>query len=100
MAHRALMVSMALLASAFTAPAIAEPLEVVITVTAHKAGAPMTRALRHRVALAVEQVCGSYATVERDEWYVMDGCYKQAWHSVARQYAALEGDGAIRLAAR
>ena len=66
-------------AAALATPAIAEPRSATLTVTPADFGSAAARArLSRRVAVVIEQVCGSYATIEPYEWPNMDGCWQAA----------------------
>jgi hypothetical protein len=56
--------------------------------------------MKHRIAVAVEEICRSYAVVESYQWPEVDACRKEAWASARRQLAALAGEGRIALSSR
>jgi hypothetical protein len=87
----------ALLAASLMAPARAEDPEHTVIVVVDRASHAL---LKHRIAVAVEEVCRSYATVEAYQWPEIDACRKVAWASASRQLAALSGTGEIRLSSR
>jgi len=90
----------ALLATGLIAPAQAEQPENTAYVIVDKSALASRKLMKHRIALAVEQVCGSYATIETYQTPEVDACRKEAWASARRQMAALSGPGEIRLSAR
>ena len=93
---------MALLAAGLVAPAQAEDASHTAYVIVDKSARASKALMRHRIAVAVEQVCGSYSTIESYQVPELDACRKQAWASAGRQLAAMspESEGRIALAAR
>lgn len=72
-----------------------------VTVSLPVSGAAESdRQFRHRIADSVEEVCGSYAAVEHDQWREIDQCRKVAWANVERQLAELKATGSERLATK
>jgi UrcA family protein len=66
-------------AAAFATPAIAQPPSATLTVTPADFGSATARArFDRRVAVAIEHVCGSYATIEPYQWPNMDRCWQAA----------------------
>ena len=93
--------ALALTATAATARPLPERIEVVIKVTASdRADAAGHQRLMRKVSLAAEQVCGSYAAVEYQQWDRIEQCRAEAFRSVDRQLAAMKQPGIVRLAAR
>jgi UrcA family protein len=90
----------ALLAASLVTPAQAEDPEHTAIVIVDRTARPSHALLRHRIAVAVEEVCGSYSTIESYQWPEVDACRKVAWASANRQLAALPGSGEIRLSSR
>lgn len=97
-----LIAAAAFAASATVATAAQAPAnEVVITVTAtDRADAAGQRVLMRKVAMATEQVCGSFATVEYAQWDGVERCRAEAMKSVDQELAAMKAPGTIRLATR
>lgn len=94
----------ALLATGVAAPVQAQnqPSQATAYVTVDKAARASHALLKHRLAVAVEEVCGSYAAIEPYQVPELDACRRQAWASANRQLAAMSssGDGRIVLATR
>lgn len=90
----------ALLAASFIAPAQAEDNSNSVTVIVDRAARASHALMKHRLAVAVEEVCGSYSTIETYQVPEVDACRKEAWASVNRQLAALKDTGQIRLSSR
>jgi UrcA family protein len=90
----------ALLMAAAAAPVSAQDVEHSAVVTVDRAARASHSLLKHRLAVAVEEVCGSYATIETYQVPELDACRKEAWASVNRQLAALKDTGQIRLSSR
>lgn len=91
----------ALLAASATSSIAAPPAQqqVVITFSAGEmTNARAVARLKKRIDAAVEQLCGSYASVEYDQWRHIDRCRGDALLSVEQQIAKLAPNGAIRLA--
>lgn len=77
----------------------AEQEQVLITVSAQDMAKPRAMAvLKKRIGVAVEQFCGSFASVEYDQWRHIDRCREDALRGVEQQMAKLAPNGAIRLA--
>ena len=62
------------------------------------ANGALSNALRHRIAGAIERVCGSYADVVNGQFAEISDCRRAAWADVDRQIAKLGTE--IRIAAR
>ena len=90
----------ALLAASVIAPAQAEENSSSVTVIVDRAARASHVLMKHRLAVAVEEVCGSYATIESYQVPEVDACRKEAWASANRQLAALKDTGQIRLSSR
>ena len=90
----------ALLAASLIAPAQAEENSSSVTVIVDRAARASHVLMKHRLAVAVEEVCGSYATIESYQVPEVDACRKEAWASANRQLAALKDTGPIRLSSR
>ena len=90
----------ALLAAAIAAPAQADDSQNSATVIVDRSARASHALLKHRIAVAVEEVCGSYATIETYQVPELDACRKEAWASAHRQLAALKDTGQIRLSSR
>lgn len=81
-------------------PLQAEPRSAVVTVTIAELSTPEGTARFHkRVAAALEEVCGSYATIETYQVPQLDECRRKARSSVETRVAALKGKE-VRLGAR
>ena len=66
-------------ATATATQALAEPRSATVIVSSADFSSPSARArLDHRIAAAVEQVCGSYATIEAYQTPEMDACWRAA----------------------
>ncbi|MCL6684244.1 UrcA family protein [Sphingomonas alba] len=90
----------ALLAAAAATPVIGQTAENSVVVTVDRAARASHALMKHRIAVAVEEVCGSYSTIESYQVPELDACRKEAWASVNRQLAALKDSGQIRLSSR
>ena len=78
----------------------AEPPETVV-VTISKADLALSdKAFSHKIAMAVEQVCGSYASVEPYQWPEIDDCRRIAWSGVRQQLADIKSSQLVKLGAR
>ena len=92
----------ALVAATFFTPASARPpvpgAAVIVDISTQL---PET-VLRHRIAAAVEDVCGSYATIEPYQVAEVEACHQRAWSDVDRQLAMIPraGEGKIALSKR
>lgn len=90
-----------LLAAATSAsPAMAQPEETVVVRVSRADLALSDKAFSHKIAMAVEQVCGSYASVEPYQWPEIDDCRRVAWAGARRQLAELQSSQAVKLGAR
>ncbi|MBW8744166.1 MAG: UrcA family protein [Sphingomonas sp.] len=70
------------------APALAHDSAVTVRVTDLNMSDPHDAAkLRHRIASAMEQVCGSYATVERADEDIVTSCRRAARAELEHQLA-------------
>lgn len=58
----------------------------------------LSNALRHRIAGAIERVCGSYGDVVNGQFAEISKCRRAAWADVDRQIAKLGTE--VRIAAR
>lgn len=90
----------ALLAGGVAAPVAAQEAENTAFVIVDKSARASHALLKRRIAVAVEDLCRSYSTVEAYQWPEVDACRREAWASANRQVAALSGDGQIRLSSR
>lgn len=88
------------LLAAATAPVAAQSAENSVVITVDRAARASHALMRHRIAVAVEEVCGSYATIETYQVPELDACRKEAWASANRQLAAIKDSGQIRLTSR
>lgn len=88
------------LLAAATAPVAAQSAENSVVITVDRAARASHALMRHRIAVAVEEVCGSYATIETYQVPELDACRKEAWTSANRQLAAIKDSGQIRLTSR
>ena len=88
------------LLAAATAPVAAQSAENSVVITVDRAARASHALIRHRIAVAVEEVCGSYATIETYQVPELDACRKEAWASANRQLAAIKDSGQIRLTSR
>jgi len=86
--------------TAAATPARAQTAENRVTVTVDRAARASHAAMKHRLAVAVEEVCGSYSTIETFQVPEVDACRKEAWASVNSQLAAIKDKGQIRLSSR
>lgn len=67
-------------------PTIAAPLSTTVVVTPADFTSPTARArLDRRIGAAIEDVCGSYATIEAYQWPEMDACWKAARNQVTER---------------
>lgn len=83
------------------APIHAEPRSAIITVSTSELGTPAGAARFHRlVGTAIEEICGSYATIETYQVPELDKCRRNAWRQVEARIAILQGREEIRLTAR
>ena len=90
-----------LLLTAIPAAANAEPRSATITVTAADMATPAARAkLDRRIGSTIEEVCGSYATIESSQVPEMDACWAAAKRQVQQRMASLKGRTNIQLSAR
>lgn len=81
-------------------PLHAEPRSTVVTVTLAELSTPDGTARFHkRVAAAIEEACGSYATIEAYQVPQLDECRREARSNIETRVAAIKGKG-IRLGAR
>ena len=88
-----------LLFTAIPAAALADPRTATVTVTAVDMASPAARArLDRRIGAAIEQVCGSYATIESSQVPEMDACWTSAKAETAQRLASLKGAAQIQLA--
>ena len=62
------------------------------------ANGALSNAVRHRIAGAIERVCGSYADVVNGQFAEISKCRRAAWADVDRQIATLGSE--VRIAAR
>lgn len=92
----------ALLAVSLVAPAVAQQPENTAYVVVDKSARASHAKLMRRIAVAVEEVCGSYSTIESYQVPELDACRKEAWASASRQLAARSppGEGRIALSSR
>jgi UrcA family protein len=75
-------------ATIVTGPAIAEPRHATVDIGQSDLASSAGRAaLNRRIANAVEQVCGSYASIESYQWPEMDECWRSARIQVERRLA-------------
>ena len=85
----------------FATPLQAEPRSAVVTVSSAELSTPAgTARFNKRVAAAIEQVCGSYATIEAYQVPQLDECRRSAWRGVETRIAALKASGEIQLSSR
>ena len=90
-----------LLFTAIPASAIADPRTATVTVTSSDMATPAARArLDRRIGAAIEEVCGSYATIESSQVPEMDACWAAAKRQVQQRIASLNGRTKIQLSAR
>jgi UrcA family protein len=83
------------------ASASAEPATVSVAVTRSDFSSRDARAkLDRRIAAAIEQVCGSYATIESDQWPVVDDCRKSARAQVDYGLARIKAASTVEIGAR
>jgi UrcA family protein len=83
------------------APLHAELRTATVTVSPAELATPAGTARFHkRIAAAIEQVCGSYATIESYQVPQLDDCRRSAWKSVETRLVALKGNGEVRLSSR
>jgi UrcA family protein len=68
----------ALVAAGLAVPALAQQSDHTVYVIADKATRASHAKLMHRIAVAVEEVCGSYGTIESYQVPEMDSCRKRA----------------------
>ncbi|MFL6764902.1 MAG: UrcA family protein [Sphingomicrobium sp.] len=88
-----------LLFAVIPAAASADPRVATVTVTAADMASPAARArLNRRIGAAIEQVCGSYATIESSQVPEMDACWTSAKAEVAQRLASLKGAAQTQLA--
>ena len=81
--------------------AIAEPNSVTIEVSRADFATPIAQArLQHRISAGIEQVCGSFATIEPSQEPAVASCWMAAKASVAQRLATLRNDTTIELAAK
>ena len=81
--------------------ASAEPNSVTITVSRADFATPVAQAkLQHRIAAGIEQVCGSFATIESSQEPAVAECWAAAKISVAQRLASLGNRTTIELAAK
>lgn len=74
---------------------------VAINVSPADLSTPASMAVvRGRLADAIEQVCGSHATVESSQYPQVDACRAEAWHSVELRIASLKQENRQRMTAR
>lgn len=65
----------------------------IVSISAEEIGnGKAGKKLRHRLAMAIEEVCGSYASAS--DWQVaeIDRCRKAAWNDANRQVAQLQSE--------
>jgi len=88
-----------LLFTAVPTIALADPRTATVTVTRTDMASPTARAhLDRRIGAAIEQVCGSYATIESSQVPEMDSCWEAAKAQVAQRIASIKNRSQIRLA--
>ncbi len=81
-------------------PLQAEPRSAVVTVTGAELSSPEGMKRFHkRIAAALEEVCGSYATIETYQVPQLDECWRKARSNIETRVASLKGKE-IRLGAR
>lgn len=81
-------------------PLQAEPRSAVVTVTIAELSTPKgTARFNRRVRDAIEQVCGSYATIETSQVDHLDECWRKARSNVETRVTSLKGKE-IRMGAR
>ena len=90
----------ALLAASLAIPAEAEEANHTAYVIVDKSARASKALMKHRIAAAVEEVCGSYSTVESWQVPEVDSCRREAWASVNRQLAELPSSATVRIALR
>jgi UrcA family protein len=96
----------AIAAFAFSGAAVAaapasDSNEVVLTVTARDLdGTAGHQRLMRRISLAAEELCGSYAAREQQDWDEVTTCRKAAFRSAEQQLAGLRAGATVRVAAR
>lgn len=87
--------------SAVSAAASAEPISVTITVTRADFATPAAEArLQHRISAGIEQVCGSFATIESSQEPAVAECWATAKTSVSQRLASMGNHATIQLAAK
>lgn len=90
-----------LLLTAVPAAVNADPHTATVTVTSADMATPAARArLDRRIGSAIEEVCGSYATIESSQVPEMDACWTAAKRQVQQRIATLNGRTKIELSAR
>lgn len=89
-----------LTAVAASSPAQAQEEGTVIVRVSRADLALSDRSLHHKIAMAIEEVCGSYAVVESSQWPTIDDCRSAAWSGVRQQLAELKSSETVRLSAR
>jgi UrcA family protein len=88
------------LAASSTA-AIAEPRTATLTVTPADFASAQARArLDRRIRSAIEQVCGSYASIESYQSAEMDSCWQAARAEVSKHLANIRSETRSDLASK
>jgi UrcA family protein len=83
------------------APAAADPLTATVVVTRADLASPPARArLDRRIRAAIENVCGSYATIESSQWQEMDACWTAARAEVSKHLANVRSETQSDLASK
>ena len=88
----------ALLAAGLVAPAQAQDPEHTAYVIVDESVRASEALMKHRIAVAVEQVCGSYASIESYQIPEVDSCRRQAWASANQQIARMAPNLQSRIA--
>ena len=90
-----------LLVAVAAVPAAADPIAATVKVSSADLSSSAARArLDRRIGNAIEQVCGSYASIEPDQWPSMDECWRSAREQADSRLASIRADATVRIGSR